>query len=279
MTIRSERRQALVDGQPRRAPTPLTVTLPGGSHVVELRGGREPRSIPVTITAGTESAQYIELPRTGPTSGQLQVRTEPSGAEVQVDGVPHGTSPTLIPDLAPGEHTVELSSDFGSVRHSVTIESGVTASLVVPLSASDGAPVSGWISMSTPIDIQLFENDRLLGTSQSDRIMVAAGRHELRDRQRGARLSRDAHRAGGGRPGGAREKSDVPSGIMALNAVPWAEVWIDGEKVGETPIGNLAVPLGSHEVVFRNPDLGEERHTAVVTLKEPTRLSVDLRKK
>ena len=61
-------------------------------------------------------------------------------------------------------------------------------------------------------------------------------------------------------------------------AVPWAEVWIDGQRVGETPIGNLAVPLGSHEIIFRHPDLGEQRHTALVTLKEPTRLSVDLRK-
>jgi hypothetical protein len=32
-------------------------------------------------------------------------------------------------------------------------------------------------------------------------------------------------------------------------------------------------------VVFRHPELGEQHHTAVVTLKGPARLSVDLRKK
>jgi hypothetical protein len=37
--------------------------------------------------------------------------------------------------------------------------------------------------------------------------------------------------------------------------------------------------LGSHDVVFRHPELGEQRHTAVVTLNAPARLSVDLRKK
>ena len=45
---------------------------------------------------------------------------------------------------------------------------------------------------------------------------------------------------------------------MALNAQPWADVWVDGERVGETPIGNVAVPIGPHEVVFRHPQLGEQ---------------------
>jgi len=69
----------------------------------------------------------------------------------------------------------------------------------------------------------------------------------------------------------------VPNGTISVNAVPWADVWIDGEKVGETPIGNLSLPVGTHDVLFRHPDLGERHHTAVVTLTQPTRLSVDLR--
>ena len=36
---------------------------------------------------------------------------------------------------------------------------------------------------------------------------------------------------------------------------------------------------GPHDIVFRHPDLGEQRHTAMVTLKTPLRLSVDMRKK
>jgi len=48
--------------------------------------------------------------------------------------------------------------------------------------------------------------------------------------------------------------------------------------VGDTPIGNLAVAIGNHDVVFRHPELGEQRHTATVTLATAARLSVDLRK-
>jgi hypothetical protein len=61
--------------------------------------------------------------------------------------------------------------------------------------------------------------------------------------------------------------------------VPWAEVWIDGERVGDTPIGNLQAKIGTREIVFKHPELGERRTTATVTLKEPVRISMDLRKK
>jgi hypothetical protein len=135
--------QAIIDGEPRGI-TPLTVALAPGSHVVELRGGGEPRTIPVTIAAGAETTQYIELPKGAPVVGQLHVRSEPAGAQVIVDGTPRGAAPTLVTDLAPGEHIVVLQSELGSVKQSVTIEAGVTSSLVVPLTASDGAPISGW---------------------------------------------------------------------------------------------------------------------------------------
>ena len=46
-----------------------------------------------------------------------------------------------------------------------------------------------------------------------------------------------------------------------------------------SPIGNLPIAIGSHEIVFKHPDLGEQKHTAMVTLNTPTRLSVDMRKK
>jgi hypothetical protein len=62
-----------------------------------------------------------------------------------------------------------------------------------------------------------------------------------------------------------------------LQALPWAEVWIDGQRVGETPIGNLSVPIGPHEVVFKHPQFGEKRHAISVTLSAPVRLSVDMK--
>ena len=124
--------------------------------------------------------------------------------------------------------------------------------------------------------MQLFEADRLLGSSRIDRIMVPAGRHDIE-------LVNDAVGYRGTRtvqvsPGKVSTITiDPPKGVMAINAQPWAEVWVDGVKVGETPIGNLSVTAGSHDVVFRHPDFGEHRQTVLVTLKNAARLSVDMR--
>jgi hypothetical protein len=233
--------------------------------------------MPITVAAGAQVSQYIELPKTAATLGQMQVRTEPAGARVSVDGLPRGTSPVTVGDLTPGEHAVLLESDFGAVKQVVTIEPGQTASLMVPLSSAD-APVSGWMSVTAPADVQIFEKNRLIGTSQTDRLMMSAGRHDVDivNDTIGYRSTRTVQVAAGKT---TPIKIEFPKGTIALNAVPWAEVWVDGEKIGETPIGNLSLSLGPHEVVFRHPELGEQRHAALVTLKAPARLSVDLRKK
>ena len=72
---------------------------------------------------------------------------------------------------------------------------------------------------------------------------------------------------------------DIPKGTAALNASPWAEVWIDGERIGDTPMGNVSLPIGTHDVLFRHPELGEQRHTVTITLSATARLSVDMRKR
>jgi hypothetical protein len=67
-----------------------------------------------------------------------------------------------------------------------------------------------------------------------------------------------------------------PNGRISINALPWAEVLIDGKLVGETPIGNLSIPLGEHEIIFRHPQLGELRRTALVRSDAVTRVSANL---
>jgi len=267
-----------VDGQAAGV-TPLMLTLKAGPHSIELRGGGEPRTVPVTITAGTQATQYLELPRAAPaTVGQLQIRSEPAGASVSVDGTPRGRAPVLVENLKPGDHTVVLESEYGAVKHTVSVAAATTASLVVPLAPAEGAPVSGWLSVTAPVDVQIFENKRLLGTSQSERIMVSSGRHDIEivNEVVGYRSAKTVQ-VPAGRV--TAIKVEWPRGSIAINAVPWAEVWVDGDRVGETPIGNYSLPIGPHEIVFRHPELGELRQVTTVSLRAPARVSVDLRKK
>ncbi|HUK35884.1 MAG TPA: PEGA domain-containing protein [Vicinamibacterales bacterium] len=267
-----------IDGKPSGF-TPSTLTVQQGAHTIVLRGTGEPRTMSVAVAAGAQVSQYIELSaKSAATTGGLLVRTEPAGANVTVDRLSRGSSPATISNLSPGDHTVVVSADGVSVEQVVNVEPGVTSSLVVPLVAREHAPLSGWIAISAPVDVQIFENGKLLGTNQSDRVMVSAGEHHLdfANDALGYRASRTLSVG----PGKVETVSlKLPTGSMSLNAVPWAEVWIDGEKAGDTPIGNLQKTIGRHEVVFRHPELGETRQTVTVTLLAPARLSVDMRKK
>ena len=267
-----------VDGE-ERGVSPLRLALTSGAHVVDVLSESGRRTIPVTVTAGSEVAQFIDVPQAAVTSaGQLQIRTEPSGARISVDGQPRGISPAMIDGLAPGVHRVTIEGALGSVSQEVTVQAGAVASLLVPLNGPAGVPVSGWIGVAAPAEVQLYENGRLLGSSRTDRIMALVGKHDLEivNDALGFRVTRSVTVTAGRVTTIAL---DWPTGSMALNAVPWADVWIDGQRVGETPVGNLSLPIGPHEVVFRHPELGEQKYDAMVTLKGPTRLSADLRRK
>jgi hypothetical protein len=268
----------VIDGQ-QRGMTPLNIQLKPGRHVVELVTDAEVRTIPITITAGGEVSQFIEIARTASALGELQIRTEPPGAQVTVDGRVLGKSPLTAEGLSAGQHTVVVENELGPVTQRVTIEAGTTASLVVPMAtAPRNVPVSGWIAVDAPVDVQLYENQRLLGSSQTDRIMVPVGRHEVElvNEALGYRASKIVN-VGPGQT--ANIRLDLPKAPMALNAIPWAEAWVDGERVGETPIGSVQVSIGPHEVVFRHPELGERRVITTVTLAGPAKVSVDMRKK
>ncbi len=266
--------QVFVDGEARGL-TPAKVSLKPGAHLIELRGRGTPRVRSVTVEAGATVSHYVELAEaSAPLTGQLDVRSDPPGAKVKVDGHDAGIAPIVVSNLQPGEHTVVLQNDHGTVRHTVTIEPGLTAALVTPMAAG---PQSGWISITAPFAMQVYEGGDLIGSTETDKILVTAGSHHLQivNDTLGFKLSRNVNvPAGKVVPIGI----ELPNGVVNINAAPWAEVFVDGRAVGETPIGNLQLPIGPHEVVFKHPQFGERRQAVSVTLGGPIRVSVDMKK-
>ena len=131
VTSRPPGAKVLVDGK-EHGVTPTTVQLPAGPHVLQVQVGKaEPRVIPLTITAGVRSLQYIEL-RDVAVTGSLSIKSEPSGARITIDGQPRGTTPATIANLSAGSHTVVLELG-GRKSQAVKIEPGGTAQLVMPL--------------------------------------------------------------------------------------------------------------------------------------------------
>jgi hypothetical protein len=140
------------------------------------------------------------------------------------------------------------------------------------------APVrTGAFRVSAPIEIHVLDGERVIGSSVDGPIVAPAGKHEYEfvNSPIGyrVRLVVDV-RAG-------QVTSfvvPVPDGTLNINAQPWAAVWLDGASIGETPLGNISVVPGEHEIVFRHPELGERRQKTIVRAGVETRVAVNLQR-
>jgi hypothetical protein len=227
-----------------------------------------------------------------PALATLTVESNPPGVPVFIDGVERGLTPTRV-TLAPGAHILELRRGVPRVIP-LTLTAGAEVSQYLefaetplpdqsapeaetpPPPSTPAAPLAGWIAARLPFVVEIHEKGRLLGTTESDRIMLAAGAHELEfvNATLGYREKRSVQIA----PGRLTSLNlELPHGVVNLNASPWAEVYLDGKRIGETPIGNLSVPIGPHEIVFRHPQFGEKRHAVSVTTGAPVRVSVEMK--
>jgi len=137
--------------------------------------------------------------------------------------------------------------------------------------------VAGSLAVTVASPLQIFEQDKLVGTTNIGRLLLAPGQHVLDFVS--DELGFRAQRTVTVRSGAATDiRLELPAVTLSVNAQPWAEVFVDGERVGETPIGTLSRSVGRHEVVRRHPDLGERRRTVTLTTNGPNRLSVDMRR-
>ena len=235
-----------------------------------------------------------------PVTGVVAVESTPAGAAIAIDGQARGTTPSTL-TLSPGKYAMAITSggvtrdiplvvragnnservyfgetQIGSPNHAMSTKNEHSATPVpVPAALPPANAVGGWLSVTAPVELQLFERGALIGSSQSDRIMLPVGRHviEAINTNLGYKTTGTVQVS----PGSvAKFSPEMPNGTLNVNATPWADVTIDGKRLGTTPLGNLSLPIGPHEVVFTHPQLGERRQAILVTLNGVNRISVNL---
>ena len=266
--------EVIVDGQ-SRGYTPLSMQLMPGEHTIAIRSGSEERLVPLEVAAGVDVTQHFEfVERASVDVGKLTVATDPPGARVKIDDEPRGTSPVTV-DVTPTHHKVVVSNDVASAERTITTEAGVVSSIVFSL-GKPPAVSAGWLAVSAPFEVQVLEQNEIVGTSAAPKFMISAGRHDV-DLVNESLGYRDQRRLeiGAGKTTALRLDSKA---TLSVNARPWAEVTIDGSPFGQTPISNVTVSLGTHQIVFRHPDFGERRRSVVVTAKGPNRVGEDMTK-
>jgi len=237
-----------------RAPSSTTRAPAAPSTAAPSTAAPSPAAVPAV--AGRKGA------------GALRVNSTPAGARVVIDGKARGVTPVTVTDLNPGHHEVVLESDAGSVHRNVTIATNSTAEL-------DESIYSGWLTVYAPFEITVAEGGRVLRTDERNQILLPPGFHELRLTNKA--LAYEAVRRVEVKPGettGLRLAPD-PS-ALTVTSPEAAVVWLDGVRVGETPLNAVPVPLGTHELIVRRTSGGERKFTVTIGIK-PFTLNVDFR--
>ena len=93
--------------------------------------------------------------------------------------------------------------------------------------------------MTAPVPMQVLLRGRVVATTEAESFMLPVGTQELEfvNQSVGYSTKRTVNVQAGRTTAVRLER---PNGTVHINAVPWAEVWMDGQRIGETPIGNLA---------------------------------------
>jgi hypothetical protein len=217
--------------------------------------------------------RLLSRPVPQPPIARVTIDSATPGDTVLVDGRDVGVTPLDLP----------LDRVSGPIRVVPQPPEAVPGSVLAMSNAPqpappEPAPVSepprtGGVRIVSPVAVQVLEGDRVLGSSGNGPVFLRPGTHslELINNQFGYRTAETVQITAGRI---VPLTLTPPNGRISVNAQPWAQVFIDGRNVGDTPLANLSVPLGEHELIFRHPQLGERRQTAIVQADALTRVSV-----
>jgi hypothetical protein len=73
-----------------------------------------------------------------------------------------------------------------------------------------------------------------------------------------------------------RKYSFNEAGYLQVVVQPWADVFVDGRLVGQTPLQKVRIPVGRHSVTLRHPQLGEKTAEIDIKLEETTLLRMEM---
>jgi PEGA domain len=224
-----------------------------------------------------------------PTSAAVLVEFGPPGADVLVDGRPAGVTPLAL-KIGPQTRSIRVVSQEAAPAAAaapavVGEDPDLAAARPIVVPPAPPAPPtaarpqrSGALLVSSSFELQVIEGERVLGSSSQGPVALAAGRHEfdLVNAALGFRSRRVVEINAGQTLTLAVPR---PNGDVSINALPWAEVWLDGTALGQTPLGKVSVPIGEHEILFRHPNFGERREKVIVRSDRLTLVSANLRGK
>jgi serine/threonine protein kinase len=248
--------------------------------------------------------QVIEV-KVSPTTGALVLRTQVP-ARFYYDGQLLGEGKTVVErgDLSPGEHKLRIEADgHEPYEEPVTVAAG--EKLIIPIKLTPIAAVApgqddstprayaSIVFVSTPPGATVSVEGREIGKTPTTWDKAIVGRdYRVRARLSGfkednfkveapdqAGESRIYDRklvadSGAAPSGGTTAPTAAAPGKVSVSLAAsnrWGEVYIDGKKVGTTPLFNYALPAGPHKIEVKNAEIGLDKSETVTIVGNETK--------
>jgi hypothetical protein len=229
------------------------VLLPGNHRVVIRREGYHDAERQVATLGGQTYAADITLQALPPPQGEILVAADVSGAQVLLDGTAAGTTPTIL-ETAPGAHVIEIRAE-GVQPHTetVTVASGGRVTVNAQLQPVR-RPGGNLLVLTQPEGAMVLVDGQERGNSPATIEDVPAGTHIVEARRRGYEGESQSVQVEEGRQATVRVvlTEAARGGLRVTSSIPGAEVLLDGQSIGTTPLSHGEIEAGEHTVVVRS---------------------------
>lgn len=246
-----------------RGLAPLTISeiWPGTYTIRAEKNGYQDYSTTAYVSSGVQSNVYCPLSALV-TSGALYVISTPSGSHVYLDAAYKGTTPITLNNLASGTHILEIDhAGYYDWKSTVDVPSGGTKTISATLNPMPSG-TTGWLYVSSsPGGASVTVDGNAMGETPSSGSLklnnIAIGSHTVvltrpGYQQYSATTSVSANTVT--EVSAILQPTTTPTGTggLSVSSTPeGANVFVDNNFMGITPLTLTSVGAGSHVVTIR----------------------------
>ncbi len=263
--------QVLLDGVALGTTPLVDAEITPGVHQLEFTAERYLAAARELDVAGASERQALAVTLT-PDWGIVSLNTSPPGATVLVDGTEAGITPAAI-EIMSGEHDVEVRlAGHNAWRTKVLVESNQPQQLPdVKLAQADGRVEVA----SNPSEASVSVDGEFRGRTPLSLRLSPGRTHRLALTKPGYETATSELSVGA--DSGRRLQVDLTPqyGDIEIASTPPADVGVDGERRGSTPL-TLQLTAVSHAIEVRRDGFAVERAALTPRPGFPQKLAVTL---